>query len=829
MLRNYLTAAMRSLLGQKLQSIINIGGLAIGLAATILILLFVRYEMSYDDWIPESERIFKIELTIPIPGRDTLLLSAVPPAVVPEMQKYFSDQIENATRVLQVNSVVHIDDSNFDEKISFVDANFFDVLDLRLLAGNRADVSNNVSNILISESLALKFFGDSDPVGKVIAASLLSIRNSIDPNAVFRVVGIFEDIPENSHMPFQIFALIDPIRFQGINDDFGGAWADAAYVKFRSGVNPEDVQSRFTEFYRSVAPPRGDESEMHDYRVDRQFDFINVADVHLYSDKLSQLKPIGDIDVVISFAIAAGLILLIAALNFTNLSTAQALRRAKEMSMRKVLGSTRSQLIRQFLGESVLVAIVALIVALLIAETILPFFANFLGKEMSLNLVGDPLQTGILILASVLVGALGGIYPAVFLASYRPSQIMASSSSKNKGSPVVRQILVICQFAISIGLIIATVVVNQQTSLLRNKDLGFDKQQKLAIVGLTDDAVAPMESTIREEMLSIPGVMAAALVSDEFPLQGYNDSNIEMPGSGITGPISTDVIYVDENFFDVYGIEPLAGRLYSEKYSADTLVIPEKEGVPWTRNAIVTETFIRAAGLRNPEEVLGTQLVISDYGGEGKHLHAKLVGVVADLHLRSLRERTNQLVFFASDSVLDVMTLSIVSDDLPVTLTEIDRVWNNAVPQMPIKRYFVEDRYEALYAPEERRSRVFMVFSVLAILVACLGLFGLASFATEQRTLEIGIRKVHGARVRDILLLIGTQFMTSVVVANVIAWPIVYLIMRSWLNGYQYRIDLGPLVFASSGLLAIVLAWLTVGWRVYRVARTNPVRALRWY
>jgi len=827
MFRNYLIIAVRNLLSRKLSAAINIGGLAVGIAACILILLFVRDELSYDDWIPDAERIFKLELTIPILGRDTLYMGQVPPAIAPEMKKYFPDHIEDVTRILQVNAVVGTGDRFFNERVSFVDAEFFRVFDLEMVTGSRSDISTGVANILLNETLAIKYFGSKDPVGEVLSASLLRVMNDMDPNTEFRVAGVFKDIPLNSHLPMQALALIDPIRFEGINEGFGGAWLDAAYVKFLPGVDPTIVESRMTEFYSKVAPPRGDESELYDYRTARQFNFINVADVHLHSDKIQQLKPIGDFNTVISFAFAAGLILLIAAINFTNLSTAQALRRSKEVSMRKVLGAKRPQLIRQFLGESVLTSLLAMVVALVLVEAVLPFFSQFLGKDLALDLLGDPLQTAVIVISTCMIGLLGGLYPAFFLSSYRPAHVMGSSSSKNKGSPFVRQALVVFQFAMSIALIIATVIVHEQTNLLRNMDLGFEPDMKLAIVGISGTKVEAMETTIRQEMLAIPGVTAASLSTDELPLVFYNDMAIDIPSLELTEEIDTDRIYVDEYFFDVYDIEEVAGRLYSEEYTADTLVQTE-DGLPWTRSAIVTEEFVRAAGLNDPDEMIGEMLVVNDYGPQGNALHATVVGVIGDLHLRALRERTAQMVFFASSSVLDIMTLKINSTNIPETLAEVDRVWNKIVPQVPINRYFVGDKYDALYDSEERRSQVFTAFSIFAIFVACLGLFGLASFSAEQRTLEIGMRKVLGAKVRDIQLLIGLQFVKSVLIANVIAWPIVYILMRDWLNRYEYRIDINPLVFIICGLVAITLAWATVGWRVYRVARVSPIRALRY-
>jgi putative ABC transport system permease protein len=828
MVWNYLITAFRNLARNRLYSMINIGGLALGLAACILILLFVRDELSYDDWIPGAENIYKIETTIPIPGRDTLMIGQVPPAIAPALESYFPEIIEDSTRVFQSDSVVGAGDRFFNERISFVDADFFNVFELEVVAGSEESLANSVTDILIDESLALKYFGSANPIDQVLTAKVLRIFGDGDPNAEFRVAGVFKDIPKNSHLPFRVLALIDPVRINGINEGFGGAWLDAAYIKLHENADPAILDERQDEFYLNVAPPRGDESEDYDYRIDRKFNFINVRDVYLHSDKIQQLKPIGDINTVISFAVAASLILLIAAINFMNLSTARALRRAKEVSMRKVVGARRGQLIRQFLGEAVLTGIIALVFALLLVEAALPFFNQYVDKDMSLGLMQDPLQTVAIVLASVAVGLLGGIYPAFFLSSYQPARIMGSSTTSNKGSVAVRKGLVIFQFAISIGLIVATVVVHQQTQLLRNMDLGFDIQHKLAILGLSSDDVAPLEDTIRQEMMAIPGVKNAALSTDELPLVFYNDLGIEIPALELTGSIDTDRIYIDSHFFDVYGIEALAGRLYSDEFTADTLVIPEEEGVPWTRSAVVTETFVRAAGLSRAEDLLGEMLVVSDFGPEGQPLNATVVGVIPDLHLRALRERTSQLVFFASDQVLDIMTLSLDSHDLSTTLARVDETWNNLVPQVPINRYFVDEHYKALYDVEQRRSEVFAAFSAFAILVACLGLFGLAAYSAEQRKFEIGIRKVLGARVRDIVTLTSADFMKSVFWANLIAWPVVYYLMQNWLESYEFRIDINPILFLTCGLLAAVLAWMTVGWQAFKAARGKPIHALRY-
>jgi putative ABC transport system permease protein len=818
--------ALRILAGNRLYSLINIGGLALGLAACTLILMFVRDELSYDDWIPQAERIYKLELTIPIPGRDTLRIGQIPPAVAPAMERYFPDRIEDATRVLQEDAVVGGNDRWFSERLSFVDADFFNVFDLELVSGNRDAIAAGTTDILISESLARKFFGDADPLEQALTATLENPYGNInEPNIEFRVAGVFRDLPHNTHLPFQALALIDPVRFPGINEDFGGAWLEAGYVKLREGVEAAELESRFTGFYRDTAPPRGDESERYDYRIDRQFNLINVRDVYLHSDKIQQLKPISDISTVVSFSLAAALILLIATINFMNLTTARALRRAKEVSLRKVLGATRRQLIRQFLGEAVLTAFIALLAAVLLVEIALPWFNQYVGKAMKPDLLGDPLQFGGILLAATVAGVLGGLYPAFFLSSYRPAQVMASSTTANKGSPFIRKALVIFQFAISIGLIVATGIVHQQTRLLREMDLGFDQQQKLALTGMTQEKVRPMAGAIRQEMLGIPGVTAASFSSDELPLVFYNTVSIEIPGLGLSDPIDTDRLFVDAHFLELFGARPIAGRIFSEEFKADHL---DRSQIPWTRNAVVTESFLHSTGLTEARSLIGKTLVLPDFGTDGEPLHATVVGVIQDMHFRALRERMAQMVFFSTDAVLDVMTLGVRADRLAETLAAVDATWRRLMPEVPIRRNLLDDQYEALYDAEQRRGEVFGVFAALAILLACLGLFGLAAYAVEQRRFEIGIRKVLGAGVTDILALTSFDFLKSVLWANLLAWPVVYLVMRNWLDGYEYRVDIDPLLFLACGGFALALAWLTVGWHALKAARSNPIHSLRY-
>lgn len=824
MFKNYLTTALRNIFRNKLYSVINIGGLAIGLAACVLILSFIRYELSYDEWIADADRIEKLELHIPIPGRDPLNIAQVPPGLVPLLADHFKGEIEAATRFEYIDTVARSADNQFNERVNLVDGNFFDVIDVPMLSGDRSALTTSNSAVLISESTAHKYFGDTAAEGQTISIDLYG--TIID----YSVAGVFRDIPKNSHMAFNFLVLLDTKRegWGRYDEGFGGAFLQAAYAKFAPGADPRSVEARFTDFYLGVAPARGDGSGTYDYRTARKFNFINVRDVHLYSDKIQQIKPIGDIQIVINFAVVAGLILVIATINFTNLATAQAIRRAKEVSVRKVMGAKRGQLMGQFLGESVLTTLLALLIALPIVELFLPAFRTYLDADIQFSLLNQPLQNLAVTGLALLIGLLGGAYPSLYLSKFRPATLLGDAPGSAKGSMGIRQALVVFQFAISIALIIATTVVYNQMQLMQTMDLGFDKNHKLAIQGLNNSQVAPQEATIRQEILKVPGVNNATLTTDQLPLVFYNDIGIAVPGLNTDEEVDTDRIFVDAHFFDVFDVKPMAGRLYGEEYQSDTLVIPEDKSLPWTRSAVVTETFIRKAGFKTADAAIGEMLLVNNYGTDGQALHATIVGVVPDMHVRSLRERTGPLVFFASSQTLNIMVLDIKSDDLARTLAEIDEAWARVVPDMPINRAFIGEGYDALYDNERRLGEVFALFAVFAIFVACLGLFGLAAFSAEQRTKEVGIRKVLGANIPDILKLLSWQFVRPVLWANLIAWPIAWYVMENWLQSFTYRVDLDWLLFFGAGSSALIIAWLTVGTQAYRVARTNPVHALRY-
>ena len=826
MFKSYFLTAIRNIRTQGFYSFINIGGLAIALTACMMIFLFVRDELSYDIWVPDAERIEKLEYTISIPGRAPIKTAKVAPAIGPAIGSYFSSEIEYASRALHLEAVTRLDEKAFKEMVTFVDTDFFNIFEFPMATGNRDALETDPTAIFLSETMAKKYFGNSDPIGRSLTLKIIAGNELAD----YKVAGVFKDLPHNSHMPFEVITHMDHLKYEGLDQVWGSSWMSATYIRL---YKPEDKNTVFTglnKFLTERGPSWASEINNGDENSDK-YNFINIRDIHLHSDKLDNLKPGGSIATVKYFSTAAVLILLIASINFMNLSTARALRRAKEVSLRKVLGANRSQLMKQFLGEAVVTVWVALLLAAFLLKLMLPYYCDFMGIPKGDSYLFDPMVLIGFLGVTTLTGVLGGIYPAVILSGYRPSRILGASTSKNKGSYYVRQVLVILQFAISITLIIATTVVHLQTSLLRTMDRGYTSEHRLALNGMESDNVVASLGVLRQAFSSMAGVVSVGLSSQDIPMTYHDNYPFSVPSQSLEESIDTDRVYVDQDFFEVFDIKPIAGRLFSDSFSSDFLVIPKEKDTPRTRGVVVEEQFTKKAGFAKAEDAVGEYVSLPNMGENGEPLHATIVGVIPDLELRAMREGKVQTAFFlekpGNSSHISVMTLNIQSDNLSETLKGIDEVWKDIVPDEPMTRYFVDESFNALYNAEQKQADGFVLFSIFAVFIACLGLFGLAAFAAEQRTSEIGLRKVLGASVKDILGLLNWQFVKPVLLANLIAWPVAYVLMKGWLQNFTIRIDLGLMLFIGAGLIALLIAMITVSTQSLKVARARPIHALR--
>jgi putative ABC transport system permease protein len=830
MLRNYITTAIRNLVKQKLYSAINIGGLALGLAACLLMLLFVRDELSYDRWLPSAERIARMEVTFAVPGREPISFAQVPGLARAALEKDFASDVERAVRIFQPEQPIKIGDRQFIEEVSYVDPEFFQVFDLPIAQGEREAALASTTTVILSKRAAAKYFGAESPIGKVI-----TVESKLD----LRVVGVLEDLPANSSLQFEMIARLDPQRYveqPAILD----RWTAAnvyTFVLFRTAEAIARVQADMPGLIKrnvnlDIPGFQGDISQM------MFIDLMPMLDIHLHSDRPGNMVPGGDIATVYAFSAIAGLILLIACINFVNLATARSMKRAREVAVRKVVGATRRQIIGQHLGEAIFTAAVALILALALVELALPSYNAFLKKELALDFVADPAQLWIAFALVGVVGLLGGLYPAVYLSRFRPARVLKANQSSATGSPRFRNALVVFQFAISIGLIACTAIVAVQTVYARTIDLGFQPGQLLVVDALDDMPSGELRDTFKKEVSALPGVRRAALSSDTPPLDGMENTLLFRSPVPNNDRLLIETLRVDVDFFDTYRVIPLAGRLFSREFPADAQKIPEDPKAEATKSIVVNEAFLRRLGIARPEDAVGKVMwepdSFDEKGIPQRMARATIIGVIPDMQLRSVRTVIAPFLYYLSDSYRGMQNLTVEIE--PGRTAEVQRgiaaVWQKLAPAVPLRSSFIDQDIAAQYDADEQRAQTFAAFAGFAVLIACLGLFGLASFAAERRTKEIGLRKVLGASVFDIVRLLVWQFSRPVLVANLLAWPAAFLFMRHWLAGFRYAIDLtSPLVlvglFGGAGLVGVAIAWSTVAGHATRVARASPIHALR--
>ncbi|MDP8993959.1 MAG: ABC transporter permease [Pseudomonadota bacterium] len=829
MWRNYVTVGVRALIKNRTYAFINIFGLALGLAACLLLLLYVRYEMSYDRWLPDSERIYQVQAVSTDPEEpQPQPMRAVHRPVGPSLAREFP-QIESFSR-LEYDSPVFMRDGEATavDNMRIADEPFFEIIQLPFLRGDPATALSGLDSLVLSRSEAMRLFGTIDVLGRTITA----IRRG--EQSELRVTGVFEDIPRNSHTNFGIVGRINPA------DEEACGWtciSGQTYVKLRPGASAEDIHRGLAAWERRAIPTRqvGDatvsEGDIFDWRL------VNVGDVHL-SDAPGDLeRPGNDRRTIVTFSIIALLILFMAAVNFVNLATARAGQRAREVALRKVLGARRRQLITQFLAESVLITTVAMVVALALVELSLPALSAFLGSDLEMSYFGSGGVLLPILLLLAVVGLAGGLYPAFYLSRYKPATVLKANKSAAEpiGSGRLRSMLVIAQFAVSIGLIICTAVVYAQTVFAQTSDPGYRRQGLLQIDNMTRAAVIDRQEAVAREIARVDGVTGVAGTNITVATRQTLNTEVQVPGRSQSVMIGWYSVHPD--FFEVLGLRLLAGRPLSRDYAQDyawTPYQPEEAIAPAQRamaqrgiNIVVNELAAQRLGLGDPQQALGKQVRINAYGDEADMLPARIVGVVGNSRFRSIREPLEPMIYY-DRGIYQALVVRYDSVDPQAVRANIEQLWRRLAPEVPFEAEFAEAEMAELYRSEQARSQTFAAFALLAVVIACLGLFGLAAFTAERRTKEIGIRKVFGARSRDIVRLLAWQFSKPVIVANLIAWPVAWWVMRDWLNGFDARIDLGPGPFLLAGALALAIALGTIAGHAFKVSRANPIRALRY-
>jgi len=794
MFTNYLKIALRNLKKYKGYSFVNISGLAVGVACSVLILLWIQDEFSYDHFHEKAARIYRIA-SRGVFG-STKISQTFTPAPMPQAMKNEFPEIEHIVRLYgNVNTVVEYGTKVFDEsQIMLADSTFFDVFSFTFMKGEPKTALTEPSAVVVTEAIAQKYFGDEDPLGKVISFYF-------DEKYEMKITGVIENVPRNSHFHFDF--LVSLVSARGLYNSTD--WNDntfKTYLVLREGTSAEQLEAKFPEFIIKYVGG-GNENFLADGDSWEYF-LQPLTRIHLHSHLSREIEPNGNATYVYIFGVVAVFILLIACINFMNLTTARSTNRAKEVGMRKVIGSSRQQLMRQFLGESILISFLAFAVALVIVSIILPWFNHFVGKQLELTRFNNPQMIFSFVGLIVLIGLISGSYPAFVLSAFRPAAVISGELRKGMKNKWLRNLLVIFQFTISIVLIVGTFVIGSQLNFFQNKNLGFNKSQVIVVKNLLppgNQGVSFKNSLLQHANITAV-TMSHTLPGRSFVNEYFKPEN--RPG------ITLNVCMCDADFIETMQLEMAQGRFFSAEFTTDALAI------------VINET---AAKLLNWEAPLG-----KTFRSMGQTFH--VIGVVQDLHYESFHAAISPMAFLNLRSPLkwrqNHFSIRVASANMAEMVKFIENTWLSIAPGIPFNYSFLDQDYEGLYRNEQQTGKVFVIFSFLAIFIAALSLLGLTSFTVEQRTKEIGIRKVLGASVPQIILLLSKEFTKCVVIANVIAWPIAYYVMNKWLQKFAYRIEIGWGTFFIAGLLTLMIALITVSWQAFRAALANPVENLRY-
>jgi putative ABC transport system permease protein len=630
----------------------------------------------------------------------------------------------------------------------------------------------------------------------------------------------------------------DPVTFYADNPDFMTAWgwqSGWVYLTLKPGTDPADIERQLPAWEKRNIKIEKFGDELYDAGEEQDWHLARVEDVHLGEAQNGAMRPGNDRTTIVTFAVIAVLILAMACVNFTNLATARASQRAREVALRKVLGASRRQLVTQFIGESVLVASIAMLLALALTEVALPPLSNFLDADLKLAYFGmDGLLLPVLLLVAI-VGAAGGVYPAFYLSRFQPAQVLKAnkSSAEPAGSGRLRNVLVVGQFAVSIGLIICTAIVYAQTGYARSADPGYNREGLIQVTNIGRRQVAPLADTIVEEMKRVEGVVAVGRSGIGIATSDSSNTGVQAPG--LPEPVTIGQYGVDTGFFEAMGIKLLAGRLFDENRPADETTTPLGDDPAWSRALaargvaiVINELAAKRMGFKSPADAVGKTVKVAWLEAEYGLVPTTIIGVVRDSRFRSIRDPIDPIMFRYDKNGAGTLLIRYSDADPQAVRGRTEAVWKRLVPEVPYDGEYSEDIINELYDAEESRAKTFAGFALLAVVVACLGLFGLAAFTAERRTKEIGIRKVLGARARDIVRLLAWQFSKPVIVANIIAWPAAWWVMREWLNGFDARISLSPVPFILAGGLALAIALGTIAGHALKVARSNPIHALRY-
>ncbi|GAB2790224.1 ABC transporter permease [Rhabdobacter roseus] len=809
MLSNYLKIAYRNLLRSKAFSAINIVGLAFGLATCLIIGLFVLDELNYDRFHEKADRIVRVTFKANMSGNKINEATVMPPTAKTLQREY--PEVLEATRLRQAMAFkLAKDDKVFKEYgVAFVDSNFLQVFTFPLVKGNPNTALLRPNTLVISEKMAQKYFGNEDPIGKALKTN--------NYEEVLEVTGVMADMPTHSHFHFDFL-----ISMAGLAEAQVNSWMQSeffTYLLLPDGYDYRQLQAKLPQVVEKYMGPEIRQAFGMNYAEFRKqgnelgLQLQPLTDIHLYADFDYDLGPSGDVRYVYMFGAIALFMLLIACINFMNLSTAGASKRAREVGIRKVMGSVKSTLVSQFLLESLLLTAVALVLAVALVWLALPFFNDLADKNLTLNFTKVPWLLPGLLLLGLAVGIMAGSYPAFFLSSFKPITVLKGGSSpgrltNGRRSIGLRSTLVVVQFCISFVLIVGTAVVYQQLQFIQNAKLGYDKEQVLVLQGTY--RLGQNEQLFKKQLLQDSRVVDVT-VSGYVPAGPSYNNNFMVYGDDKVNEFTKGIRYdVDENYIPTLGMSMVAGRNFSPEFGTDSSAI------------ILNETAAREMGWGH--DAVGH--TVTRPNNEGTKTTYHVIGVVKDFHFKSLHERITPLMMTLGHNGGAILA-KVKTRDLPALITAVEKRWKDLVVDEPLEYSFLEENFNATYRAEQKTGQILGLFAGLTIFVACLGLFGLATFTAEQRTKEIGVRKVLGASVTSVVALLSKDFLKLVLIAILIATPVAWYAMHFWLQDFAYKIDIAWWVFALAGTLAVGIALLTVSFQSVKAALMNPVESLR--
>jgi putative ABC transport system permease protein len=792
MFKNYLTIAFRNLWKHKIFSIINILGLAVGISACFLIYLYVSFETSYDNFHTKADRIYRVVSDTKTPSETISQGITIAPLGV-FLKKDFPE-VEDAVRFSRDEFLIQKGNIKIQEKrCVLADSTLFNIFDFPLVAGNKNTALRAPMSIIISQTTAKKYFGNANPLGQMVLLTGAAIPATI--------TGVMKDIPENSQIQADLLVSMSsykPIYGAPTSDSEWTNHSYYTYLLLKPGTNAKALEKKFPAFMEYHHGEQAKQLQMMDW-----LSLEPLRDVYLKSKRDGFVT--GNINNIYIFSIIAVFILLIACINFINLTTARSVERAKEVGIRKVVGAARLQLTKQFIGESVIICLIAFTISVLLSSLTLSLFNQLAGKTISHSIFNNPWQIVNLMLVAVGIGFMAGVYPSLLLSSFKPISVLKGRFSTGTRGLILRKGLVVFQFTLSIVLIAATIVVYIQLNYLRSQETGFSKDQEIVINTNFDKN----KEAFKQSLASIPGVLSSSF-SSSVPGSFHTCAYSEMQNkAGETQKTNLDLYFVDFDYIKQYDLKLVAGRAFSKDFPTDS-----------TQAMVINESAARSLGYNSPEEAVGRNF--SQWGRQGK-----IIGVLKNFNYESLHRPIKPLTMRFETYGFGLISIKVSTANLPATIKAIETNWNRIIPNRPFEYAFLDESFNNQYRAEENFGRLFFNFAVLAIFISCLGLLGLSSYSTIQRTREIGVRKVLGASASNIVNLLSIDFIKLVLFAFVIATPIAWLGMHKWLQDFAYHTSIRWWVFALAGSGAILIAFITISFQAIRAAMANPVRALR--